>query len=243
MFNWKTLNTLKFIVKSICMMGKDVPDYRQLVYPTVEVLKAVLGLFPSVQYFPFRLQITRLVINIVEECQVNVPLMDVFITMLKTKYFISKQKYQASKTSVDIETTIRIQKDALMIQDLWENIYKEVYCLMVSYLAANTSFLYFPEFSVLFYRLCNSLRKLTTNFSVRGYLKSFVGLTRQAIKRSIQARKGKTLTETKLISKTKDLLMEERQRLAAERQQMIKMKVSAEKQEEEGGSDIEENED
>lgn len=225
------------------MMSKEVPDYRQLVYPTIEVLKAVLGLFPSVQYFPFRLQITRLVVNIIEDCQVNVPLLDVFMSILKTKHFQDRVKYQASKTSLDIETIIKIQKDSMLAQDLWENIYKEVYSLMISYLAANSTEPYFPEFSVLFYRLCNSLRKLTSNISVRSYLKNLVGLTRQTIKRIIAARKGKNLGASRLIGKTKDVLIEERQKLAEERKKMIKMKVSAEKEEQEDEEDIEEYED
>lgn len=213
------------------MMSIDVPDYKQLIYPTVEILKAMVNLFPAVQYFPLRLQIVRLIVNIVEDCNVNVPLLDIFMSMLKTQHFVSKKKYQSSKTSIDIETTIKISKEAMATQDLWDNIYQDVYGLMLTYLATRSGALYFPEFSILFYRLCNSLRKLTANPSVRNHLKNLVGFTRQAFKRSLNTRKGKALTETRVKWRLKDLLMQERERLAAERQEMIKMKVLAEKEE------------
>lgn len=231
------MNTLKFIVKSVCMMSQDIPDYKQLIYPTVEVLKAMLSLFPAVQYFPLRIHVARLVVNIVEDCGVNVPLLDSFMSMLKTQHFISKKKYHASKTSMDIETTIKISKDSMGTQDLWDNIYREVYSLMVAYMSARSSALYFPELSILFYRLCNSLRKLTANPSVRTHLKNLVSLLRHSFKRTLEARKGKKLTDTHAKFKIKDLLLEERDRLAGERQEMIKMKVLAEKEEDAQGDD------
>lgn len=222
------------------MMSRDVPDYRQLVHPTIEVIKAALNLFPAVQYFPLRLQLIRILIEIVQDCEVNLPLLDVFLSLLKTQMFMSKQKFQAGKTTIDIEVTVKIAKEAMGSQDLWENIYLEVYRLMVAYLATKANSFYFPEFAVLFYRLSNSLRKLTTNPAVRNHLKCFVGLARDHAKLVIGARKGKQLAALPSKNSLAGTLIEERDRLQAERNNLIKMKVLAEK---EGGEDENGNDD
>jgi hypothetical protein len=214
-------------------MSRDVPDYRQLVHPTIEVIKAAVNLFPAVQYFPLRLQLVRLLVEIAEECSTNLPLLDVFLSMLRTQHFLSKKKFQAAKTSIDIETTIKISKEYMASQDLWENIYTEVYRLMVGYLATRAGAFYFPEFAILFYRLANSLRKLTTNVVVRNHLKSFVTLARENAAATVAARKGKLLNFQVPKTKLKLNLIEERDRLQAERNNLIKMKVLAEKNEDE----------
>lgn len=234
LFNWKTLNTLRFLAKNVCAMNREVPDYKQLVHPTIEVIKAVVNLFPAVQYFPLRLQLVRLLVEISQDCGVNVPLLDVFLSMLKTQMFTSKQKFVGGKSKVDIEVTIKISKEGMGSQDLWENIYLEVYRLMVSYLATRASSLYFPEFAVLFYRLSNSLRKITTNPAVRTHLKNFVALVRDHSKLIVSNRKGKPLATGPGKSSLGGALVEERDRLHAERNNLIKMKVTAEKDADDG---------
>lgn len=231
LFNWKTLNTLKFLAKSVCIMSKEVPDYRQLVHPTIEVIKATVNLFPAVQYLPLRLQLIRLLVEIVQECEVNVPLLDVFLSILKTQLFLGKQKFQSGKSSIDIEVTIKIAKEAMTSQDLWDNIYLEVYRLMVGYLASRANSYYFPEFAILFYRLSNSLRKLTANPAVRTRLKSLVTLTREHSTALVGARKGKLLNALSSKAKLAGSLVEENERLQTERIGLIKMKVLAEKEE------------
>jgi hypothetical protein len=231
LFNWKTLNTLRFIAKAVCAMGREAPDYGQLVYPTIETLRAIACLFPALQYIPFRLHILRLLVELGEECNTNIPLFDIFLQMLKTQHFMAKKKYTKAIASADPEITVKLSKEHLGSQDLWEGIFASFTDLLMIYISLPCTTPYFPEFAVLLFRLLNSVRKLTENPSLRSHLKRVLGFVKEAFKDRIQARKGKKL-EDNVPSKNPSLL-KERERIKAERKNMIKMKVMAEKEEDE----------
>lgn len=175
-------------MKCATQISKTSEDFKQIVYPTTETLKALCNLYPSVQYIPFKLHIMRLILTLAVECGFQVSLFSEFLSLFKTQYFTQQKKFKQGKSTTDPEVTIKLPKEALGAQGLWENIFEEVYGLLILQLSQCAGKSWVPEATVLQFRVLNSIRKVSQNPAVRGVLKKYIGFVKVGLRTTVKER-------------------------------------------------------
>ena len=249
LFNWKTLNTLRFCSKTVAQLYRESADYPQLAPPLIDLLKALTILYPAHTYAPFRLHVLQLLLNVSQTTGFCVAVLPVFTSLLKIHP--EKHHKNAIQHPVDFDIAIKMDKSKGMDEKLLGRIL-ELLCFWISTREDKKGY---PEWSVVLERILNAIRKTTEDKDVREGLRSIVQDLREGRKQTVLGRKGlRALQEkdpkakavnSKLALKQKVLaakqakkpplalrMRQEYEKRRVARETLIKLKVSAEKEEE-----------
>lgn len=131
-----------------------------MIYPFVEICKGYITVYQSIQYIPLRIHILRLLINIKKELKVEIPLFHHFISLLKIKNFFKKKRYKKGvEINFDSEITLKIQKQFLDSQIMWDGLFEAVTDLLLEDMSLCLNKIYGSEYFFFVYKILNSFRK------------------------------------------------------------------------------------
>ena len=251
LFNWKTLNTLRFITKAVVQLHKESSDYPQLAPPLIDLLKGVSLVFPSHTYIPIRLHFLQLLIDLSSTTGFCIPILPLFIPLLKLQP--DKHQRNGLRKTIDLDISIKMDKSKGM-DDVLLNRILELLCFWISTREAKKGY---PEWSIVLERLLSAIRKTTENKDVREGLKRILADLREGRKLTIESRKSQKalsekdgfgaknnkdalkqkLLQVKLQSKPNlsVKMRQEYEKRRVERDNLIKMKILAEKEEDNDG--------
>jgi len=207
-----------------------------------------LTLYPSHTYSPFRLHVLQLLLNVSQTTGFSVAVLPVFTSLLKIHQ--EKHHKNAIQHPVDLDIAVKMDKSKGMHELLLERIL-ELLCLWISTREDKKGY---PEWTIVLERILSAIRKTTENKDVREGLRRILQDLKEGRKQSILSRKGQRALQerdpqskpanTKLALKQKIQaakqakkpplalrMRQEFEKRRVERENLIKMKISAEKEE------------
>jgi len=87
----------------------------------------IINLYPSSAYFPCRLKLVELVLNLCENLDINCSVSRILVDMIKTKEFLSKKvKVGKGEAKVDFDIYLKIPQNSMAFGDIWLDLFRRL---------------------------------------------------------------------------------------------------------------------
>lgn len=106
---------------------------------------------------------------------VSISMLQLYTKLLNCKYFISKKNYnQSLDAGFEPELTVKISKQSLSSQLVWEILFKQLTEIIILDLALDANSIYAPEYYFIFYKVTTAYRKAMKDYENKHILKRVV---------------------------------------------------------------------
>lgn len=145
--DWRYIHCLMSFIK---IFNKHVTHINSLlfplVYPLVEILMGTMKLHPNINSAPLRLKCIEFSIELVENCQVHIPIVPQLINIIQWSGL--RKKYIDKSVMLDLRFTLQFKDKDLETKKIHEALIKKVCTLLMSYFNSYNSCVSFPELSL-----------------------------------------------------------------------------------------------
>ncbi|KAJ2999230.1 Nucleolar Complex 2 protein [Globomyces sp. JEL0801] len=153
-YNWQFLHSVRLwchLLSTYC--HKDLGDTKEssilkpLIYPLVQIVIGAMRLKPSSKFFPLRLSIIRILIDLSEATSVYIPVASYLFEVFESAELKTKGKPSTLKP-IDFQLNIRVPNTYIGTKTYHNGLVDEVVHLLFRYYSAHAFSIAFPELAI-----------------------------------------------------------------------------------------------
>ena len=255
LYNWGTINSLRVcvgcVIKVAAGNAENKTDFEMLAYPLLEIQIGIINLYPSSSYIPCRLKLLEQILNLCENLDINCSVSRIFLDLQKSKEFMKRISVGKGEAKVDFDIYQKIPKNSQVFGDIWIDLFKRLNENIQRYFALTAEKVYATESAIFWVKMLRVQRKSAKDMEIKGIMKNQSTLLEQNyynvdkirveksyVPNDYLANKNFYLQEfqkpegaqKKLkVEKHSCKIIQELNKLRQEKENMIKMKIDAEK--------------
>jgi nucleolar complex protein 2 len=154
--------------------GSVISNLSALIYPFVQICQSVLSLLPATRYFPLRLHVCRLLIELLGSVNIYIPLSTQLISIFSAVE-LTKKPANSSKKVNDINFVLKVSEKTTQTKGYQEQLLNISLDLLLKYYAIYSYSVAFPELILYSQRALKKFSKVTKIQRIRKQIQQTLG--------------------------------------------------------------------